>query len=113
MMRTGFYDDQVGSPMAEERCRSFIKFLLERPEEEIIVVSHQGFLVNYLLDPFEIPKIDNASGVTVDVIWRKGSETPEVRLQSGEKKDKVRSMHSMLSRLSNIAKAFVKRNKKE
>ena len=109
VMRDGFYDDQVGSPMAEARCRSFLKFLLERPEEEIIVVSHQGFLVNYLLYPFEITRIDNANGVTVDFIWRKGYEKPEAKLRREEKGVKGMKMWFIRS----MQRLWVKMNKKE
>ena len=110
VMRKGFYNDQIGSLMVEERCKSFTKFILERPEKEIIIVSHQGFLVNYLLDPFEIPEIANANGVTVDFIWKKGFENPEGRLRMREKKVKVQFIQD---KLSIMVKTLMKISKKE
>jgi broad specificity phosphatase PhoE len=110
--RKGFYDGMVGNEECMKRCFSFMKFILERPEEEIIVVAHQGFLVNYLLDPFEIQSIDNAKGITIDFNWRKGYKMPKASLRKGrgEKGGKDAEALSIWEKLRKMFNSKVTRN---
>eukprot|EP00891_Asterochloris_glomerata_P008881 jgi/Astpho2/8881/e_gw1.00129.54.1_t len=50
----GWYPFGEGVSAAEQRGRTFLHWLMQRPEREIAVVSHCGF-IHHTLEPFEHP----------------------------------------------------------
>lgn len=94
--RTGPFKDYSLRRLACGRVNRFFDYLYSRPEEEIIVVSHEDLLKSFMLpQPWDQP-IPNACGISFTIEWE------ELTVVNYSKKNRDKGAHIVLKDMREI-----------